>query len=71
MRMRILCEGAHPPASTYSGTALSLFKLDQEIELKMAFSPEFEPPELAKWLLEVYGQSYRDDITKLESESLI
>ena len=35
----------------------------------MAFSLEFQPPELAKWLLKVYGESYRDDITKVESES--
>ena len=71
MRMRIIiCEGAHPrpPTSTY----IPLFwesKLDQEIELKMAFS--LEPPELAKWLLKVYGESYRDDINKIESESMM
>ena len=35
----------------------------------MAFSLEFGPPELAKWLLGIYDQSYRDDITKLERES--
>ena len=44
---------------------------EPEHKKKMAFSPRTGPPELAKWLLDLYGEAYRDDINKLESESAI